>query len=243
MMQEQQLSELLIITCTYRRPHRMHFLEETLKVFRQIPNMRWIVVEDDHAVDPQVKEFLGQCGIPYVYLNVYSRNFGNSQKSVGLSYIRDNHLQGIIYTADDDNRYDVRLFNEIRKTRKISVFPVGNLGPNGIERPIVQAGKIVGWDADWSSRKFPIDQAGYAINAKLLAPLKDPLWVYSQYGGETEFIEKIIQSPDELEILCNECRDCYVWHNDLRYLGFLGKIWKRSKILLRKHLNIHIRRF
>ncbi|MBF0595829.1 MAG: hypothetical protein HQL22_12805 [Candidatus Omnitrophica bacterium] len=241
MMQCQPGVELLIVTCTYHRPYRLSFINECIKVLSLVPDVRWIVVEDGHDIDAQVKVLLDKSGISYVYLSVYSRNFGNAQKNLALTYIRDNKLKGIVYIADDDNRYDVRLFGEIRKTRRVSAFPVGNLGPNGIERPIVKDGKVVGWDADWLSRKFPIDQGGYAINAELLASLKDPLWSHVRYAGETEFLEKLIRSTDELEVLCSECRECYVWHNDLKTVWFLGKIVLKIKVLTRRLLRIQIR--
>ncbi|MDE2027461.1 MAG: hypothetical protein KGK03_11200 [Candidatus Omnitrophica bacterium] len=209
------MTELLVITCTYRKPRRLNYLNECVKTFRQVAFMRWIVVEDDHGIDPAVKGLLEASGITHVYLHIYSRSYGNAQKNLALTYIRDHDLKGIVYVADDDNVYDIRLFEEIRKTRKISVFPVGNLGPNGIERPILKGGKIVGWDADWRSRKYPVDQGGYAINAQLLHTLKDPIWDHQSYGGESEFIDKLIRSPEELEILCDDCRKCYMWHNYL----------------------------
>lgn len=243
MCQTPQPAELLIITCTFRKPHRVRFIKECLKTFVRIPHMRWILVEDDHSIDPQIKGLLDKSGISYIYLNIYSRSFGNAQKNLALTYIRDLHLKGIIYIADDDNLYDARLFEEIRKTKRISVLPVGNLGPNSIERPVIKDGKIVGWDADWLSRKFPIDQGAYAINAELLGPVKDPVWPHLQYGGESEFIEKFIQLPDELEILCDGCRQCYIWHNELKVPWLFRGIWRTVKMILRKYFKIHIRRF
>lgn len=235
------MKELLIITCTVRRPRRVYFIKECIKVFSRVPHMRWIVVEDGHTIDQEIARLLEQSGISCKYLHVYSRDFGNSQKNLGLVYIRDNHLKGIVYIADDDNRYDVRLFEEIRKTKRISVFPVGNLGPEGIERPIVAGGKIIGWDASWLFRKFPVDQAGYAVNAELLTSLQDPLWRPPQPSGETDFIQKLIHSWDDLEILCDECRSCYVWHNDLRVPWPFRKVLLRINVFLKRNFRVTIR--
>ncbi|MBF0122114.1 MAG: hypothetical protein HQL21_01740 [Candidatus Omnitrophica bacterium] len=234
------MKPLLIITCTVRRPYRKQFIRECVRTFVKVSNMLWIVVEDGHDIDPDVERLLVESGIPYKYFHIYSRNFGNSQKNLGLTYIRDNHLKGIVYIADDDNRYDVRLFEEIRRTKKISIFPVGNRGPTGIERPIVRDGKIVGWDANWSFRKFPVDQAGYAVNADVLDALKNPLWAPSQASGETDFIEKVIQSSDEFEILCDECHTCYVWHNDLWFPWPLRKVLYKVNVILKTYFKFSV---
>ena len=241
MGQDSQMTPLLIITCTVRRKERLRFFKECIKTFVRVPHMHWIVVEDGHEIDPEIDSLLAQSGIPYNYFHIYSRDFGNAQKNLGLTYIRDHHLKGIVYIADDDNRYDIRLFEEIRKTKKISIFPVANLGPTGIERPVVKDGKIIGWDANWAFRKFPVDQSGYAVNAELLSTFKDPIWAPPQPSGETDFIEKVIQSQDELEALCDECRECYVWHNDLWASWSFRKILFKINVPLRKYFKIAIR--
>jgi beta-1,3-glucuronyltransferase len=52
---------------------------------------------------------------------------------------------GVIYFADDDNTYDVGIFSEIRKTRRVSMFPVGLIHPAGVSSPVLNAqGKIIG---------------------------------------------------------------------------------------------------
>ena len=43
----------------------------------------------------------------------------------------------VVYFGDDDNTYDLRLFDEIRWTERVSVFPVGLIG-YAMSSPIVQ---------------------------------------------------------------------------------------------------------
>ena len=38
---------------------------------------------------------------------------------------------GVVYFADDDNTYDIRLFKEIATTKRITMFPVGFIGSQG----------------------------------------------------------------------------------------------------------------
>ena len=95
---------------------------------------------------------------------------------------------GVMYFADDDNTYDLRLFEEvgnelniynpistsavtmqIRTTRNVSFFPVGLVGNLGVSSPIVRDGKIIGFFDGWiGNRVFAVDMAGFAVNIATL---------------------------------------------------------------------------
>jgi hypothetical protein len=47
-------------------------------------------------------------------------------------------VDAVVYFADDDNAYDTRIFEEVRATVRISVFPVGLVQEFGISSPIVR---------------------------------------------------------------------------------------------------------
>ena len=58
---------------------------------------------------------------------------------------------------------------QIRKTKKLSLFPVGLVSKFGISSPIVKDGKITGFFDGWSgNRLFAVDMAGFAVNTRLL---------------------------------------------------------------------------
>jgi len=233
--------KIIIITATYERPGRNKYLGRHIKTFRKLKNILWIIVEDDNKKNEKVKNMLDLSGLEYLYLNIGpTRDNGNTQKDAAFRYIRDAKIEGVVYVCDDDNFCKSRLFAEIRKTKKISVFPVSNLGPHGIERPIVKNGVIAGWDAYWKERKFPLDWAGFAFDSRLLFGRKGIIlkgfnWVdavregvvdanmeksarlaflRTHKNGETEFIENLGVSIDELEPLCDNCTKCYVWYNE-----------------------------
>jgi hypothetical protein len=90
----------------------------------------------------------------------------------------------VLYFADDDNTYDIRLFEQyIKKVKTIGLWAVGlslsNLGivPSSlflnysglaggaqVEAPRVANGTITGWDVVYApNRRFAIDMAGFAI--------------------------------------------------------------------------------
>ena len=56
---------------------------------------------------------------------------------------------------------------KIRKTKRVSIFPVGLVSGAPVSAPIVEEGELnrfyVGWDGN---RKFPVDMAGFAFSVR-----------------------------------------------------------------------------
>lgn len=64
---------------------------------------------------------------------------GVSNRRAALNWIRQNGKKpGILYYGDDDNTYDLRIFDEIRYTKRVSMFPVGLIGKYAVSTPIVK---------------------------------------------------------------------------------------------------------
>lgn len=62
----------------------------------------------------------------------------------------------------------------MRKIQEVGVWPVGIVGGMRVEMPLVVDGKVVGFNAVWKPfRPFPIDMAGFAINATLFLTQPD----------------------------------------------------------------------
>jgi beta-1,3-glucuronyltransferase P len=205
---------LIVVTPTHATPRRLAFLRRCVGWFAGVPDLFWIVVEDGDALDPEVHALLTASGIDFEYLHIGpTRAWGNAQRDLALRYIRDRRLDGVVYFADDDNGYDPALFAELRKTRYASVFPVGLLGPRGVERPVLRDGTIVGWESSWMNRRFPVDHAGFAFRSFLLFDQPDPIVEYTGRGGESELLEKLVRDPSRLEVLCDGATKCYAFHN------------------------------
>ena len=47
------------------------------------------------------------------------------------------HQQATLYFGDDDNTYDWRLFDEMRKIRRVGVWPVVIVGGQLVETPLI----------------------------------------------------------------------------------------------------------
>ena len=103
---------------------------------------------------------------------VANRNFGMRvvmQRAMAKAD-SESVANSVLYFADDDNTYDLRLFDEIRKTKRVSVFPVGLIGKAMISSPIVAAnGTVIDFYEQFrGNRTFMVDMAGFAINVKFL---------------------------------------------------------------------------
>ena len=77
---------------------------------------------------PMIGALLKRCGLPYVHLTVSSPDHtyvratseivGIQHRNMGLKWIRE-HCgngkcnSGVVYFGDDDDRYDLRLFDEV----------------------------------------------------------------------------------------------------------------------------------
>lgn len=87
-------------------------------------------------------------GIPYTHISSPMPDFYRSQKPMprgvanrraAINWIRQNGKKpGVMYFGDDDNTFDLRLFDEIRYTKRVSMFPVGLIGQYSISAPVVR---------------------------------------------------------------------------------------------------------
>ena len=79
---------------------------------------------------PMVEALLKRCGVPYVHLTVRSPDYRYAQTSArisvlqhrnaGLRWVRKHcgcntcRCDGVVYFGDDEDRYDLRFFDEVR---------------------------------------------------------------------------------------------------------------------------------
>ena len=94
-----------------------------------VPNVVWIVIEDSKSKTRSVTQLLERCRVNSVHLNAptpagsptvnHGRRLsarGVVQRNAGLEWLRGHYgnSSGVVYFADDDNKYDLRLFEEVR---------------------------------------------------------------------------------------------------------------------------------
>ena len=126
--------------------------------------------------------------------------------------------RAVIYFADDDNTYDLRIFNQIRMTKKVSVFPVGLIGKQSFSSPIVVEGTVVGFTDPWfEKRKFPLDMAGFATSVDFILESKRSgegvaEMPYRVGFEEDIFLKSLNLEQKDLEPLGSNCTEILVWH-------------------------------
>ena len=119
------------ITPTYARPVQKAELTRLMNTFINVPNFHWIVIEDADEKSDLVSKLLKRSGLKYTHLNQptpseyklkpkdpnWLKPRGVLQRNKGLSWLRQNvdknKTDGVVYFADDDNTYDLQLFEEV----------------------------------------------------------------------------------------------------------------------------------
>ncbi|KAJ7341611.1 hypothetical protein JRQ81_005923 [Phrynocephalus forsythii] len=234
---EELLPIIYAITPTYSRPVQKAELTRLANTFRQVARLHWILVEDSAGVTELVSRFAAGLnrggGPPCTHLHVLTpRRYkrpgqprATEQRNAGLAWIRQRYQHakgpptpptpGVLFFADDDNTYSLELFQEMRTTRKVSVWPVGLVGGRRYERPVVEKGKVVGWYTGWrAGRPFAIDMAGFAVSLQVI--LSNPKAVFRRHGSqpgmqESDFLRQIT-TMEELEPKASNCTKVLVWH-------------------------------
>lgn len=198
-------------------------------------NIYWIVVEDSaNGCSLRIRELLQRTSLPFAHLYCpsdvmrpeakygFRANKGINQRNHALEYIETVYYEksslpsdGVVYFADSDNAYDVRLVNELIQTTAVSVFPVGFTAQRLYERCVVDetSGKIKGFVGWKGGRKFPVDMAGFAVSLKRLLKISPRFKQTIRIGRlETHFLSKLVPSVDSLQPLASNCTKVYVWH-------------------------------
>ncbi|XP_002732350.1 galactosylgalactosylxylosylprotein 3-beta-glucuronosyltransferase 1-like [Saccoglossus kowalevskii] len=217
-----ELPYIYVITPTYARSVQKAELTRIANTFSHIKNLHWIVVEDSDERTNLTTHFLFHCGINYTHLHIRSiehKRRGVEQRNIGLAWLRHNRepnvSRGVVYFADDDNTYSIEIFEEMRYTKKVSIWPVGLTFEARYETPIIGPdNKVKSWHA-WHSteRKFATDMAGFAINLNLL--LNNPhVWFDNTTRDgflESSLLSQLVELND-LEPKADNCTKVLVWH-------------------------------
>ncbi|VDK84156.1 unnamed protein product [Litomosoides sigmodontis] len=223
-------TQIIVITPTYRRRTRLADMTRMANTLSHIKNLHWIVIEDENHKAKAVEKLLNRTALPYTYFPAktppgYPRR-GWYQRTMALQYLRNNSdlisgqsTKSVVYFADDDNSYDIRLFNDyIRNVQKVGIWAVGFAGGALVESPEVVNGTVVGWNVVWhKKRKFATDMAGFAIALDVVLNSTAVFGKSCSRGlgaPETCFLEDLGLQIIDLEPFGfeEEEREILVWH-------------------------------
>ena len=124
------LPTIFVITPTYTRDMQKVELTRQCQTFSLVQKLHWIVIEDSDTQTELVSKLLHHCPVKSTLLNrktstklkhtatdVKHKNRGAQQRNIGLEWLRHTYrpgdVKGVVYFADDDNTYDIRLFDEV----------------------------------------------------------------------------------------------------------------------------------
>ncbi|CAO1401314.1 unnamed protein product [Diamesa hyperborea] len=214
---------LYIITPTYRRPEQLAEITRLGYTLKHVPNIYWLVIEDADKPTELVTKLLQKINVPFEHLVAqmpakYRKNKvkprGVSNRNRGLQWIRANATEGVLYFADDDNTYDLDIFDEMRYTKKVSMWPVGLITKYGVSSPIVKNGMLSGFYDGWiGGRKFPIDMAGFAVNVQFLHSRPNASMPFKPGYEEDGFLRSLTPLRlNEIELLASNCTEILTWH-------------------------------
>ncbi|KAG8430438.1 hypothetical protein GDO86_020609 [Hymenochirus boettgeri] len=220
---EKDLPIIYVVTPTYPRPHQRAELTRLSQTLLLVPSLHWIVKQDSTVRSQPVADLLSQSGLHYTHLNLkasdpnWLKPRGVEQRNEALRWLQLNRQSdhtGVVYFADDDNTYSVRIFEEMRPTKKVSVWPVGLVGGLRYEGPLVKNGQVVGFHTAWKiHRPFPIDMAGFAVSLSLLLSHSEAQFDPNAERGflESSLLGQLV-SVGDLEPRADDCTKVWVWH-------------------------------
>ena len=224
---------IYFITPTYARREQVAELARLFQTLLHVKNLVWIIAEDSKICSNVVSSIILRFNkripcvhlaspMPQRYIHKRLKPKGVSSRNAGVEWILNNEPElppGVIYFGDDDNTYALKLFEEIRWTKKVSMFPVAFVGDNDFSSPVIQEGQVIGFSDPWfAKRKFPVDMAGFAVNTELLKKHR-PTMPYLRGFEETYFLENLKIAHEDIEPLANGCTEIHVWHTQTKSLA------------------------
>lgn len=115
-----------VMTPTYARPNQKSLLTALAQTFYFVEKFHWLVIEDSAELSPWITKLLDRFDFNFTQMACDRKAFcrthkcqkasakGSVPRNCGLLWIKESGIQdGVLYFADDDNFYDVRLFDEV----------------------------------------------------------------------------------------------------------------------------------
>ena len=128
------IKTVFVITPTCHRNTQKIDLNSMCHTLMSVPKVVWILIEDSEKPTELVSRLIERCNVKIVHLavptsSIYKQKKGGprenkprgvEQRNAGLHWLRDSYsldnCSGVFYFGDDDNKYDLRLFEDVSWT-------------------------------------------------------------------------------------------------------------------------------
>lgn len=218
---------IIVVTPTYPRPTRIPDMIRLSQTLMHIRNIAWIVIEDGDTLNNPTRRLIRRTRIAYCYIAAKRLATppvrGWSAQDYALKFIRQRFAnfsnRAVVYFADDDNTYDIRLFDRfIRNVETIGVWAVGLIAGQIVEETIkINAEDMINeWLSEFSPKHdWRISMAGFAINLKILLRSKNVSLINCIYNSpEACLLSQLNITKQDLQPFGHNLmpRDILVWH-------------------------------
>jgi beta-1,3-glucuronyltransferase len=220
----ENVTVVYFITPTYYNPGQWVNIIRLGQTLMNDPLIYWIVVEDAVNCTLRIRKWLESSGMMYAHLAATSPPKAQSKKGGPRGVNQRNRAldlvetlpDGVVYFGDDDNAYDLRLFPELRKTKRVSVFNIAFVAAGMYERCAVNktTGEVAKIISNWQGgRKFPMDMGGWGFHSHVIK-MRKPRFRNEVTPGflEEDFMKQVANSTSELQPLNSNCTRVYTWH-------------------------------
>ncbi|XP_076311702.1 galactosylgalactosylxylosylprotein 3-beta-glucuronosyltransferase 2-like [Tachypleus tridentatus] len=234
---QRNICSLHVVTPTNPRPPRLADLTRLSQTLRQVSSLHWVLVDDTETPSVQVQQLLRHSKIEHTYLT-YQKNVTDwdcpegfrdpkgQLRRLAIQWIVEHAHNGSVMFVLEDSVVDLRLFDEVKSTKNISVWPVGFTSPIGISTPIVSNGHANGFHppSSLSSNNIPADMMGYAVSVQLLRQNPQAIFYCSDESPEEQFLQRLGAGFDNIELKAQNCTEIYVWRTRTKKLRWPQKV-------------------
>ena len=114
---------IFMVTPTYNRPTQVPDMIRLCQTLMNVKYFHWMVVEDGNELSQDVVDILNRCSVNSTHLRYKTPDWqsdqgtGADQRNYAMKWLREHYavgqVPGVVYFGDDDNTYDLRLFEEV----------------------------------------------------------------------------------------------------------------------------------